>query len=209
MKTIQSNKYYSLHSLCNGKTNCTLFFIPGGPGLTPNCFSPFAKKYLSSYKVIGFNFKGTGKPSMKSWVKYFDLEISKHPNCIVIGHSFGGMLCLSSKKIAKLAKGLVLLNTSPNMDWQKNLSKFKISSSDKQEMVKADAIYSQYKTQASLRKLWSSWAPYYFQPRNIKYGKKWLSKQSYIVDAFESSQKVLKNYKVESLPAIRTLILSG
>jgi pimeloyl-ACP methyl ester carboxylesterase len=209
MNATNSNHFFSVHKLCNGKQNFTFTFIPGGPGFTSNCFEKFAKKYLSEYKVLAFDSTGNRKPKLSLWVKDLESALKQYPTDIVIGHSFGGMLALSSKNLPSLAKGLVLLNSAPNSNWKKNLGKFKFTKLETEEMKTALKAFKSNRSKKNLQKLWASWAPYYFNRKNLKFGKRWLSKQEYIVKSFGSSEKLLNNYKIKNPLKTKTLIVAG
>lgn len=208
---IHSSQFFTVHSLCEGKNKCTFTFtfIPGGPGLNAKCFEKFAKQYLSDFRVLAITPSGKQKSKMSLWVKDLEMALKLFPSDIVIGHSFGGMLALSSKKLPKLAKGLVLLSSAPNMDWVMNLGKFKISEKQINKINLASKKYGKRKNKENLQKLWASWAPYYFMKSNLKFAERWLLNQDYLVNAFESSVNLLKNYKIIKPLKMQILVLAG
>jgi predicted alpha/beta hydrolase family esterase len=129
--------------LNQGRKKSTFLFIPGGPGMTPGCFEKFANQYLNDYKVLGLTFNGNQTPNIQSWANDLELALRIHPVNIIIGHSFGGMLALSSKRYQKYIDGQILLNSAPNMSWTQNLSLFKMSPQQKTKIPLA-SIYFDY-----------------------------------------------------------------
>lgn len=209
MRKIHSNRFFNVHILCSGTNKSTFTFIPGGPGMTAKCFEKFAIEYLADYRVLSFCPTGLQTSKMSLWSKDLETALNTFPTDIVIGHSFGGMLALSSKKLPKLAKGLVLLNSAPDMTWARNLNKFKLTRAQIEKMNIATEKYTKHKSRKNLQRLWASWTPYYFLKRNWNLGHDWLLNQDYLEEAYESSPNLLRKYKVLKPLKIQTLVLTG
>jgi len=177
--------------------------------MTPSCFINFAKTYLKEFTVRGITFTGEGNASLDSWSRNLKLALKKFPSDIVIGHSFGGMLLLSTRGLDKLVKGQVILSASPDLSWHKNADKINLSKSESIATKLAELKFKKNPTPQSLKQLWKSWAPYYFSTRNRAKGRLWLWLQNYELKAHRSSEKLLANYSMLNPATLPTLFIGG
>ncbi|MEQ1665488.1 MAG: hypothetical protein ABL927_08955, partial [Bdellovibrionales bacterium] len=95
---------YKIVTLNKGTSNLSFFFVPGGPGMSPNCFKEFSAKYLKKHTVRSILFTGEGPLTLTHWGSNLKRALKKAPSDILIGHSFGGMLLLSTRGLDQLAK---------------------------------------------------------------------------------------------------------
>jgi pimeloyl-ACP methyl ester carboxylesterase len=178
--------------------------------MTGDSFIDFSRKYLKKKRVISFDLvRGAqeGK-QMKVWSHELERVARYFRPDIVIGHSFGGMLCLSTPQLEKYTKGLALLSTAPNMDWERNVEAIKpahVSSRTRKLLEQFDAKPSQ----KGLKELWGSWVSYYFSRRDLRRGRQWLKNQHYELDVFLSGVTALVGYSAKWVPSVPTLIAAG
>ena len=196
-------------TLNKGFSNLTIFFVPGGPGMRPECIKEFVNSHLSNYTVKGILFTGSGLLSRKSLSNYLIKALKQHPTDILIGHSFGAMLILSISGLEKLVKSQILISGAPNLGWRANLRKFKFSKRQVSDMIAAEKKFEMKPSENELKKMWSSWAPYYFTKSNIVKGQRWLLKQNYVLKVHLKSNVILKDYNMQTAQLLPTLLVSG
>jgi pimeloyl-ACP methyl ester carboxylesterase len=112
----------------NGNSNFNWIFLPGGPGMGSKYLADFAKQLILPGSTYLVDFPGDGDNrnvpdiNLKEWHEDLaKVAIALKP-CIVVTHSFSGMLALSVRELEEVAAGLVILNSTPDNSWITNLA---------------------------------------------------------------------------------------
>jgi pimeloyl-ACP methyl ester carboxylesterase len=104
--------------------NLDWVFLPGGPGLG----SEYLREFALSLKLPGSTWlldmpgDGSNQFAGKSldynqWPQDLAKAVNSLDHVVLVAHSFGGMLALSSPELQNHLSGLILIDTAPNNQW--------------------------------------------------------------------------------------------
>lgn len=194
----------------NDITNITSICIPGGPGLGFEYLDPFVTQLNLPGQAVLVDFPGKDpdnilqrsadrwKTQLLSIVRYFS-------PCILITHSFSGMMALEIPELEAELSGLILMNTSPVRDYSLNTELYS------PEVIDAKTIYFDNPNDLTLKKLFLAYKYYFFLPEEMKKGEELLAKCSVSYQSFNWGwQHFIPSYRAKWLPTkIPGLIVSG
>jgi pimeloyl-ACP methyl ester carboxylesterase len=160
-------------SVLNVVTKKTAFkvgwiFLPGGPGMGPEYFIDLIQKLDLSYSACVLDLHtptiinhDTDAQIISKW-KTDLIQASKiFEQSIIIGHSFGGMLCLETPDLAFTSKKTIILNASPDLSYKKCYSDAFEKIGTMEMSILSDTFASD-PTPLNLKNLFISWAPFFF-----------------------------------------------
>jgi len=160
--------------------------IPGGPGMGPEYLSELFGRLDLKGSIWTFDILETNRKSLPDeeivdgWKRSLLEAAKKLKPALIFGHSFGGMLALSTKGLEKHIAGLILADSDP-MDWLKDCADSPIPKSElaawekKFDDAPSDRLYKDY---------FSAIAPYYFSKGCLRAGRELIDRNSYSYRAF-------------------------
>jgi len=158
----------------------------------------------------GSNITSNNKDSFQHWHQALIEAISQFKDVILVAHSTGGMYALSSPELENLLKGLVLLNSAPDAQWQKSYSEM----CRNRPIDNFDTLAEKYHKRPSnetLKKLTIASAPYLFTQKGMAVGIEMLKTLPYNYEACQWSDAHFdRTYHAAWTPqTIPTLLLTG
>jgi pimeloyl-ACP methyl ester carboxylesterase len=192
-------------------------FLPGGPGLGSEALAPLTSLLTLPGTLWHLDLPGDDsnlKGSFKNWKPALLEAVTALENVILVGHSKGGMLALATPELQRCLKGLILLDTTPDMSWREQFARrvlhFPLSQETKVEMKKLEAAYRKKPSNNSIMKLTVAGASFMFRKENLEKGVKFLRDLPYNYKAFQWTEAHFDpTYKARWIPKIPTLILAG
>jgi pimeloyl-ACP methyl ester carboxylesterase len=187
--------------------------IPGGPGMGPEYLSElFGRLELNAsiwtFDILDSNHNSLPDEERVAGWKQSLLEAAKTLKpALIFGHSFGGMLALSTKDLERHIAGLILADSDP-VDWLKDCADSPIPKSEmeawgkKFEDAPSDSLYKDF---------FSAIAPYYFSKECLRAGRELIGRNSYSYRTFMTgNDKFFPNYEVAiDLRPIPVFCLAG
>lgn len=206
-----------ISSIQNGNINWVL--LPGGPGDG----SEYLRSLAMALKLPGttwlLDLPGNGSNQIKSqkvnfnqWPEDLVEAVAKLPNVVLIAHSFGGMLALSSPKLQQHLKGIILISTAPDNSFQKSSEQLAKRINIPDFNAEKKYYLEQHHDDAGLKYVNIAIAKnYYFTPDFVEQGTQLIKNMSYSHLAFDwGLQQFMPNYKARWVPEkIPVLILAG
>lgn len=192
-------------------------FLPGGPGLgsesladLTHCLSLPGTVWHLDLPGDGSNITENNSASFSTWSQALIEAVSLFDNVILVAHSTGGMYALATKPLEKRLKGLALLDSAPDAEWQKQFGKYM----EHHPIPKAQAlqkIYAKSPNNDMLKQSIIASAPYIFTPSGLKKGIQLFKKLPINFETCEwSARHFDSNYKATWSPKnIPALILAG
>lgn len=194
----------------------TWLLIPGGPGM--------GSEYLREL-FLGLGLEGSvwsfdlidpigqsrdDATVVDGWRKSLIESLDRIGPAVVVGHSFGGMLPLSTTGIERRCTALVLLSSAPDRSWEKCVQE----AVRKVEAPGSDALEEVFKLDPSadnFKRLAVSWVPYYFAETHADEGRAMLSRNSFQPLVYQIGARwFLPNYRLHAdLPAIPAFCVAG
>jgi pimeloyl-ACP methyl ester carboxylesterase len=193
--------------------NINLIFVPGGPGIDSSYLTDLANTlnvkgsvWLLDLPDNGSNIKvGT---DFNKWSDYLLNTVKEFDNVILVGHSFGGTLILSDPRIEKQLKGLILLDSTPELT-----PEVEIKEREKYNLPNSDRVMGEYLKQPSnyvLKNVVLELIDYYFIPSFKEKGINFANQAIYNHHSFDwAIANFFPTYKAKYIPKIPTLIMSG
>lgn len=187
--------------------------IPGGPGMGPEYLSELfgrldLKGSIWTFDILDANRKSLSDEEIVDGWKRSLLEAAKTLKpALIFGHSFGGMLALSTKELEKHIAGLILADSDP-VDWLKDCADSPIPKSEMEAWGKklsdapSDSLYKDY---------FSAIAPYYFSEECLRAGRELIDRNSYSYRTFLiGNNNFFSNYEMAiDLRPIPVFCLAG
>lgn len=201
----------------SGKAPLDWLFLPGGPGLGSESLLGLIQllDFPGNYWCMdlpgdGSNRYADNKQAFSAWPKALTEATSHFKQTILVAHSTGGMQALYTPELGKHLKGLILLDTAPNAEWQKMFA----------ETIKQNPLpgwgdlvkeYQTHPSDEGLKALTLASIPYLFTNEGMTAGRKLLEPLPYNHESCQWSEKHFDPiYKARWIPKqIPTLILSG
>lgn len=127
-----------------------------------------------------WTFDILGEETVDGWKRSLSEAARKLKPALIFGHSFGGMLALSTKGLEKHIAGLILADSDP-VDWLKDCADSPIPKSESAPWAKkfddapSDSLYKDY---------FSAIAPYYFSKDCLRAGRELIERNSYSYRTF-------------------------
>jgi pimeloyl-ACP methyl ester carboxylesterase len=199
--------------------NYNWLFLPGGPGLGSESLFPLLNILELPGNMWRLDLPGDGsntsfqsglKASMQNWSQAIGEAVTSFDKVILVAHSRGGMFALSLPELEKALKGIVLLDTAPDRNWQEQFA-LTIERSPLPEAKKLEEAYNKNPNDESLKRSVLAFAPYMFTQKALERGIKALEHLPYNHEAYRWA---LENfdpiYEGKWVPKqIPTMILSG
>lgn len=187
--------------------------IPGGPGMGPEYLSELFGRLDLNGSIWTFDLVNAGRKSQSDqevvdgWKRSLLEAAEKLKPALIFGHSFGGMLALSTKGLEKKIAGLILADSDP-VDWLKDCANPPIP---KSEMAPWGRKFDETPSDALYKDFFSAIAPYYFSQECLRAGRALIDRNSYSYRAFLSgSNAFFSNYGIEiDLLPIPVFCLAG
>lgn len=160
--------------------------IPGGPGMGPEYLSELFGRLDLKGSIWTFDILDADRDSLSDeeivdgWKRSLLEAAETLKPALVFGHSFGGMLALSTKELEKHIAGLILADSDP-VDWLKDCAVPPIPTSEMTAWGKkltdapSDALYKDF---------FSAIAPYYFSKECLGAGRELIDRNSYSYRTF-------------------------
>lgn len=155
--------------------------IPGGPGMGPEYLSELFRRLDLEGSIWTFDIlEGTAD----GWRRSLLEAAERLKPALIFGHSFGGMLALSTEGLEKHLAGLILADSDP-VDWLKDCAEPPIPRSETAAWGKkladapSDRLFKDY---------FSAIAPYYFSKECVGAGRALIDRNSYSVRTFMTGQ---------------------
>ena len=173
--------------------------IPGGPGMGPEYVSELFGRLDLKGSIWAFDIMAADRKSLPDeeivdgWKRSLSEAARRLKPALIFGHSFGGMLALSTKELEKHIAGLILADSDP-VDWLKDCAESPIPKSEMEDWGKklsdapSDSLYKDY---------FSAIAPYYFGKEYLQAGRDLIQRNSYSYRTFlTGNNKFFSNYEM-------------
>ncbi len=193
------------------------FFLPGGPGLGSESLIDLTTHLTLPGKMWFLDLPGDGSNLVENEEYYFQRwpaalaeAVTALENVILVAHSTGGMLALSTPQLKHLLRGLVIMDSAPNAEWQRGFARYcKTYPLPKMDALK-DCFLNQ-PTNDTLRKLTLASLPHVFTQKSLAQGLRLFENLPYNLLAYLWSANNFDNtYRALWIPSnIPTLILAG
>jgi pimeloyl-ACP methyl ester carboxylesterase len=162
----------------SSNSNLGWLWIPGGPGLGSSYLAQLAMELELPGNHLTLDLpRREAYAELPQWPEIYrqwksDLleALSKFERVVVVGHSFGGMLALSTPGAEKLCAGAVLLDSSPNPSWMTTIP-IALTHVNADENRLAEEDFAQNPSDAALRNLFRARAAAYFRPEALTLGQ--------------------------------------
>jgi len=193
--------------------NQNIILVPGGPGMDASYLMNLVKLLNVEGNIWLLDLPGNGnntsKPAdFKSWPGAFVKAVGSLNNVILVGHSFGACLILSTPGIEQRVKALILLDGAPrnNVD-AVNREKTKFNLPDTVPLL---ANYQKNPSNKSMKEMLLKMVDYYFPASSKDEGKKMLSEVIVNRKSVEWSwAHFWPTYAIHAAPNVPTLIVGG
>ena len=213
--TKQSARFELINSRRGNNLNWV--FLPGGPGLGSEYLREFAlslelpgQTWLLEMPGDGSN-QFTEKPiDYSQWPQDLATAVNSLDRVVLVAHSFGGMLALSSPELQDHLSGLILMDTAPNNQWMHS-SSCSGSNCDIPKTTPTMTNYEKNPSDPGLKQVALNMGPLFFSPAQIKEGTRLLEDLPYNHLPYDWINKHFNpTYQAKWIPqTIPTLIISG
>lgn len=187
--------------------------IPGGPGMGPEYLAELFGRLDLKGSIWTFDILDAGRESLPDeeivagWKRSLLEAAEALKPALIFGHSFGGMLALSTKGLEKHIAGLILADSDP-LDWLKDCAGSPIPRAEmaawgkKLDDAPSDSLY---------RDFFSAIAPYYFSKECLRAGRELIERNSYSYRTFTAgNNKFFPGYEMAiDLRPIPVFCLTG
>lgn len=147
-------------------------FLPGGPGLGSESLSELTHNLHLPGTMWHVDFPGDGSNvsanmHFSNWQTALIEAVSEVENVILVAHSSGGMFALATPELEDIIKGLVLMDSAPNADWQHYFSDY-VNAHPLADALKLQEAYQKNPSNELLKLLTVVCAPYFSTKNNQK-----------------------------------------
>lgn len=212
----QQSARFELINSCPGKS-LNWVFLPGGPGLGSEYLRELATALAlpGSTWLLDMPGDGSNQPTNKvvdysQWPENLAEAVRSLDNVVLVAHSFGGMLTLSSPALQNHLSGLILIDTAPNNKWMRVSAD---TAKRRNIVMPSPAMLSYEKVPSNhhFKQATLSMGPLFFSPNEMIQGRRLLEHLPYNHLPYDW---VIKNfnptYQSQWVPKkIPTLIISG
>ena len=204
------------HIKTNPGSDYNWLFLPGGPGmgseyfysLTGNLKVPGTLWHVD-LPDNGANRRQIDNVGFSSWRDQLLEAVQLFDKVILVGHSFGGMLALTTPGLEEHLQGLVLMNSAPG-EWKPALE---ANAKEKKlpNILGAQTRYGKNPDNEKFRKLIYSFAPYFFSRDAQQKGLIMLEQTPLNHKPFDwGNQIFFPEYQAQWVPEnIPTLLIGG
>jgi pimeloyl-ACP methyl ester carboxylesterase len=201
----------------NNNKNYHWLFLPGGPGLGSESLSNLTEILELPGTVWHVDFPGDGSniteddtTNFANWSKALIEATSEFDHVILVAHSSGGMFALATPEIEKNLIGLVLMDSSPNTDWQQYFMEY-VKAHPLPEAEILQKRYEEHPSNEVLKELTICCAPYFSIKQNNKQMIALLESLPFNYQSHRwSEQNFDQTYTAKWIPQkIPTLIFAG
>jgi len=187
--------------------------IPGGPGMGPEYLSELFGRLDLKGSIWTFDILDSDRESLSDaetvdgWKRSLLEAARALKPALIFGHSFGGMLALSTKGLERHVAGLILADSDP-VDWLKDCADSPVP---KSEMESWGKKLSDAPSDAMYKDFFSAIAPYYFSKDCLQAGRELIERNSYSYRTFLTGNNCFfSNYEMEiDLRPIPVFCLAG
>lgn len=190
-------------------------FVPGGPGADSRYLISLIDVLDLPGKIWLMDLPGNGDNAapenydFHQWLRLMPQVVSLFENCVIVGHSLGGMLPLLSPELESKLTGLVIINSAPSLWTEESGRLFKKHKIP--ELPERNAFF-QNKTQENYNSLLKAYIPYYFNKDAVEKGHQLFKDLPFPVDTmltvFDIMQKI--KFNAQWIPQdVPTLIIGG
>jgi len=194
-------------------------FLPGGPGIGSDSLHELMDALDVPGALWGVDLPGDGSnvaaPGAPAdpysiWPGVLVEAARALPNPVFIGHSTGGMYLLSCPELEHLLRGLVLISTAPNAEWQPRFVEMTLRH-PLSEVDRTSGLYEADPSPDRLRDVAVASAEWNFTAKSLRTGRDLLSRMPYRPEAVAwSDLNFDSTYAAAWWPSeLPTLILSG
>jgi pimeloyl-ACP methyl ester carboxylesterase len=206
---------YTLVTTMGGREEINWIFIPGGPGAD----SRYLKSLIDILSLPGniwlIDLPGNGDNASPNsydfhqWLRLIPEIASRFDNCIIVGHSLGGMLPLLTPELESKLTGLVIINSSPSL-WMEEAHR--LSAQHKLPDLPERKAFFQNRSQENYDQLLKASIPYYFNKDAVEQGYQLFQDVPFPVDTALKVLGIMQNikYNAQWIPHdVPTLIIGG
>lgn len=199
----------------NNNSNINWVFMPGGPGADSRYLRSLIDVLDLPGKAWLIDLPGNGdNPAPASydfhqWLKLMPEVASQFDNCIIVGHSLGGMLPLLTPDLESKLTGLVIINSSPSLWTDESAKLFK---KNKIPQLPEREAFFKNKTQENYNQLLKAYIPYYFNKDAADKGYKLFQDLPFPIDTMLTVFGIMQEIKYDAkwIPQqVPTLIIGG
>lgn len=198
-----------------GLANYHWIFLPGGPGIGAEYFTPLTERLTLPGTLWHLDLPGNGSNPLptadyqyKQWGQDLVTTIAMFDNPVLVGHSYGGYLALSTPELQKHLAGLVLMNAAPGSreEAAQRIAK-QHQLPDLQDILKN---YLQHPSAETFRQTTLDMAPYFFSKEYQREGRELYQHTALSYAPFAwACQHYFPSYQAQWVPEIPTLIING
>jgi pimeloyl-ACP methyl ester carboxylesterase len=190
-------------------------FVPGGPGADSRYLKSLIDVLDLPGKIWLIDLPGNGDNAAPAdydfhqWLTLIPEVVSRFENCVIVGHSLGGMLPLLAPELESKISGLIIINSAPSLWIEESGRLFKKHKIP--ELPERDAFF-QNKSQENYNQLLKAYIPYYFNKAAVGRGYQLFNYLPFPVDTMLAVFGIMQeiNYNAKWVPqGVPTLIIGG
>lgn len=201
----------------NGNKPYNWLFLPGGPGLGSESLKDLTAMLHLPGSMWHLDFPGDGSnivnnddDDFANWQQALIEAVKELQHVIVVAHSTGGMLALSTPLLEKNIRGLILMSSAPSAEWQTLFMEY-VNSHPIAEFAALQKKYEACPSNEALKQLTLASAPYFSIANNKEKIMAMLNTLPFNYKSQRWAEKHFdSSYIAQWIPqAIPTLIFSG
>jgi pimeloyl-ACP methyl ester carboxylesterase len=209
-------KNYRLKQIKVSDEKLNWLFLPGGLGMGSEYLVNFVEQLRLAENLYVGDFPGDGSNRNIDNITYDILKnglievIRELSPCILVTHSFSGMLALTIPELENIAEGLVIMNSGPNNSWINELNVTQ-QKNNLPNILDDTVRFYKNPTDKNLHKLFIACIPYLFHPSEIKSGQEIIENSSFNANSrLWADQYFHPTYKNTWIPkTLPTLIIGS